>query len=64
MKAIICDRCGKTQRDTYYITTAEVTRLTIGYPKEVHLCSTCTEEFIEWVQKRGGNHDNRPSENA
>ena len=63
MRVIICDRCGKQQPD-FYGTTAEVNRVTIGYPKEVHLCSACTEDFIEWIRQGGANHDNRPTENA
>ena len=52
MRAIICDRCGVTQPDTGYGTTAEINRKYIGAPSEVHLCSKCTEEFIAWVHEK------------
>lgn len=52
MRAIICDKCGATQADTYYSTTAELNRKHIGAPNEVHLCSKCTEKFIQWINKK------------
>lgn len=64
MKVIICDRCKKQRPDTYYGTTAEVNRTNIGYPKEFHLCSACTEDFIRWVREGVANHDNRTTDNA
>ena len=51
MRAIICDKCGKTQADIYYGTEAVINRQHIGTPKEIHLCSTCTEKFINWLRE-------------
>ena len=52
MKAIICDKCGVTQPDTGYGTTAEINRQYIGTPSEIHLCSKCTDEFIKWIKTK------------
>lgn len=60
MRAIICDKCGETQADTLYGTTAEINRLTIGTPREIHLCSNCTEKFIKWVKGEEPDHDTYP----
>lgn len=60
MKAIICDKCGVTQTDTLYCTTAETNRQYVGTPREIHLCSKCTEEFIAWVRGESPKHDSYP----
>lgn len=60
MRAIICDKCGETQTDTHYGTTAEINRQYIGTPREIHLCSNCTEEFLEWVSGEEPTHDSCP----
>ena len=60
MIAIICDKCGETQADTFHGTTAEINRLTIGTPREIHLCSKCTERFIKWVKGEAESDDTYP----
>ena len=60
MRAIICDKCGKTQEDTHHCTTAEVNREYYGTPSEIHLCSDCTEKFLKWVSGEETNHDTYP----
>lgn len=57
MRAIICDKCGETQADTLHCTTAEVNRQYYGTPREIHLCGTCTEKFLNWVS---GETDTKP----
>lgn len=50
MNAIICDRCSKIQRCIKTTTHAEfMNREHIGVPSEFHLCTDCTEKFIQWV---------------
>lgn len=60
MRAIICDKCGETQADSFYGTTADINRQHIGTPREIHLCSKCTDEFVAWVRGESPKHDSYP----
>lgn len=58
MKAIICDKCGDIRRGGFAGATVELDRLTIGSPREVHLCFACTEKFMDWLKE--DDHDSDP----
>lgn len=59
MRAIICDRCGKTQKNAMYGTNAEINRVAFGSPREAQLCSECTEDLIWWIRE-GKKRDSNP----
>ena len=58
MNAIICDKCEKIQKGRFSGAIVELNRLTIGSPREVHLCHACTEKFMDWL--KGEDHDSAP----
>ena len=48
-KATICDKCGKTFGYDAHC-TIEVDDQ--GYPFQLDLCNTCTDELMKWIKNK------------
>lgn len=63
MRAIICDRCGKTERQIYYGSNIDLRQQTVGSPMELQLCRECTSKLLDWIkegEKDAGYNPERP----
>lgn len=50
MKAIICDRCGKTEFEDLAATIEYWFGRYTGEPQEQHLCDECRKKLFEWIK--------------
>lgn len=56
MKVLICDICRKPFSGILNCATIEIGEsITLDHPKEINLCSGCTNKLLDWVVRERAN---------